>query len=87
MGHQRVVSVGPIGLQPGEIMGGEHRQEPLGDRMRRRQRQKGVTMVEYAIMLLLVAIAVAGAAPRIGDIVASIFSRTATCVNSVGSPC
>lgn len=68
-------------------MAEEHRQKLLGDRVRRSRQQKGVTTVEYAIMLLLVAIAVAGAAPRIGDIVASIFSRTATCVNSVGSPC
>ena len=57
------------------------------DMKRSRRRQKGVTTVEYAIMLLLVAIAVAGAAPAISKPIASIFSRTAACANTVGAGC
>ena len=58
-----------------------------GDMKRRSRRQKGVTTVEYAIMLALIAIAVASAAPGISNAVVSVFSRTATCLNAIGSPC
>ncbi len=40
--------------------------------------EKGVTTVEYAVMLALVALAVALAAPNIRDGVVSIFDATAT---------
>ncbi len=40
--------------------------------------EKGVTTVEYAVMLALVALAVALAAPNIRDGVVNIFNATAT---------
>jgi len=40
---------------------------------KRTKRQKGVTIVEYAIMLVLVAIAVAIASPTIKDAVLTVF--------------
>lgn len=40
--------------------------------------EKGVTTVEYAIMLALVAIAVAVATPGISDAVTSVFTEAAT---------
>ena len=40
--------------------------------------EKGVTTVEYAVMLALVALAVALAAPNIRDGVVNIFDTTAT---------
>ena len=40
--------------------------------------EKGVTTVEYAVMLALVALAVALAAPNIRDGVVNIFDATAT---------
>ncbi len=40
--------------------------------------EKGVTTVEYAVMLALVALAVALAAPNIRDGVVTIFDNTAT---------
>ena len=43
-----------------------------------RRDDKGVTTVEYAIMLALVALAVATAAPNIRDAVLAIFDDTAT---------
>ena len=51
------------------------------------KKQKGVTTVEYAIMLALIAIAVAAAAPGISTAVVSVFSRASTCMNAVGSAC
>ena len=68
------------------IMAGEGSQA-LGDMKRCRRRQKGVTTVEYAIMLLIIAIGVAGASPGISNKVASIFARTANCLNVIGTPC
>lgn len=44
----------------------------------RRKRQKGVTVVEYAIMLALIAIAVAIAAPGISDAVVSVFGKASS---------
>jgi Flp pilus assembly pilin Flp len=40
--------------------------------------QEGVTTVEYAIMLALIAIAVAVASPGIGNVVTSVFTTAAT---------
>jgi len=44
----------------------------------KRKGQKGVTTVEYAIMLVLVAIAVAGATPGISDAILGTFTEIAT---------
>lgn len=44
--------------------------------------EKGVTTVEYAIMLSLIAIAVAVSSPGISDAVTSIFDETATALAS-----
>ena len=42
------------------------------------KRQKGVTVVEYALMLALVAIAVALAGPNIASAVISVFSKASS---------
>jgi len=53
--------------------------ERLLDPMKRRnRRQKGVTVVEYALMLALVAIAVALATPNIASAVLSVFSKASS---------
>ena len=44
----------------------------------RKKRSKGVTTIEYAIMLVLIAIAIAIAAPNISSAVLSVFSRTSS---------
>jgi len=44
--------------------------------------EKGVTTVEYAIMLALIAVAVAVSRPGISDAVTSIFDETATALSS-----
>jgi len=44
----------------------------------RRKRQKGVTIVEYVIMLAIVAIAVALASPSIKNSVLSVFNRASS---------
>jgi Flp pilus assembly pilin Flp len=43
-----------------------------------RSSEKGVTTVEYAIMLALVAIAVAASSPGISEAVTSVFAQAAT---------
>ena len=43
-----------------------------------RKKQKGVTTIEYAIMLVLIAIAVAIAAPNVKTAVVNVFSQTAS---------
>ena len=43
--------------------------------------QKGVTVVEYALMLALVAIAVALATPNIASAVISVFSKASSVIN------
>ena len=43
-----------------------------------RKREKGVTTVEYAIMLVLIAVAVALAAPNISSAIVSVFSKTSS---------
>ena len=45
--------------------------------------EKGVTTVEYGIMLALVALAVALASPNIRDAVIGIFNSTATAVGAL----
>ena len=53
--------------------------ESLLSQMKHRiKRQKGLTVVEYAIMLALVAIAVAVATPNIASAVISVFSRASS---------
>ena len=47
--------------------------------------EKGVTTVEYAIMLALVAVAVALATPGISDAVTSVFDEATTAMTSAGS--
>ena len=49
------------------------------------RQEKGVTTVEYAIMLALVAVAVALATPGISDAVTSVFDEAATAMTSAGS--
>jgi len=46
--------------------------------MAKSNKQKGVTVVEYAIMLALIAIAVAVAAPNITSAVLSVFSKASS---------
>ena len=50
----------------------------LNQMKRRIKRQKGVTMVEYALMLALVAISVAVASPSISSAVISVFSKASS---------
>jgi len=45
-----------------------------------KKKTKGVTIVEYAIMLALVAIAVAVAAPNITSAVVTVFGRASSVV-------
>ena len=42
------------------------------------KRQRGVTTVEYAIMLVLISIAVAIASPNISSAVVSVFGKTSS---------
>jgi Flp pilus assembly pilin Flp len=46
--------------------------------MQKKNKSKGVTIVEYAIMLALIAIAIAVAAPNITSAVMSVFSRASS---------
>ena len=48
------------------------------DPMKRSNKQKGVTVVEYALMLALIAIAVAIATPSISDAVLGVFSQASS---------
>jgi Flp pilus assembly pilin Flp len=48
----------------------------------RTRSEKGVTTVEYAIMLALVAVAVALSTPGISDAVTSVFDEAATAMSS-----
>jgi Flp pilus assembly pilin Flp len=45
------------------------------------RKQKGVTVVEYAIMLALIAIAVAVAAPNITSAVVGVFNDASSVMN------
>jgi Flp pilus assembly pilin Flp len=49
--------------------------------MREKNKQKGVTVVEYAIMLALIAIAVAVAAPNITSAVVGVFDKASSVMN------
>jgi len=49
--------------------------------VQRKKNQKGVTVVEYAIMLALLAIAVAVAAPNITSAVVGTFGKASSVVN------
>jgi len=46
--------------------------------MQRKKKSRGVTIVEYAIMLALIAIAIAIAAPNITSAVVGVFSRASS---------
>ena len=53
--------------------------ESLLEQMKRKNRkQKGVTVVEYALMLALIAIAVALASPNIANAVIGVFSKASS---------
>jgi Flp pilus assembly pilin Flp len=52
--------------------------EILINAKKRAKRQKGVTTVEYAIMLALIAIAVALAAPGISSAVVQVFGNASS---------
>ncbi len=57
------------------------------DRMRGYEKaEKGVTTVEYAVMLALVALAVALAAPNIRDGVVNIFDLTSDELTVIATP-
>ncbi len=47
------------------------------------KQEQGVTIVEYAIMLALIAIAVALAAPNVQTAVIGVFSQAVTAMNGV----
>jgi Flp pilus assembly pilin Flp len=47
------------------------------------KREEGVTIVEYAIMLALIAIAVALAAPNVQAAVVAVFGQVITALNSL----
>ena len=47
------------------------------------KREEGVTIVEYAIMLALIAIAVALAAPNVQTAVIGVFTQAVTAMNAV----
>jgi Flp pilus assembly pilin Flp len=49
--------------------------------IKKKNRNKGVTVVEYAIMLALIAIAVAVAAPNITSAVVSVFGKASSVMN------
>ena len=42
----------------------------------RKERQKGVTTIEYAIMLVLIALLIAASSPGISNAVLIVFSKT-----------
>ena len=46
--------------------------------MHKKNTEKGVTIVEYAIMLALIAIAIAVAAPNITSAVVGVFSKASS---------
>jgi Flp pilus assembly pilin Flp len=47
------------------------------------KREQGVTIVEYAIMLALIAIAVALAAPNVQASIVAVFQQAVTAMNSL----
>ncbi len=56
----------------------------LGERLRPLVKQEqGVTIVEYAIMLALIAIAVALAAPNVQASIVAVFDQAVTAMNAL----
>jgi len=51
------------------------------DNTLQKKNEKGVTVVEYAIMLALIAIAVAVAAPNITSAVVGVFGKASSVMN------
>jgi Flp pilus assembly pilin Flp len=49
--------------------------------MQKKHKTKGVTVVEYAIMLALIAIAVAVAAPNVTSAIIGVFSKASSVMN------
>jgi len=49
--------------------------KPVADPVAKRKRQKGVTTVEYAVMLVLIAIAVMIANPNLSSSVVGVFAN------------
>jgi Flp pilus assembly pilin Flp len=49
--------------------------------MQKKHKTKGVTIVEYAIMLALIAIAVAVASPTVTSAVIGVFNRASSVMN------
>jgi Flp pilus assembly pilin Flp len=49
--------------------------------MQKKRKTKGVTVVEYAIMLALIAIAVAVAAPNVTSAFIGVFSKASSVMN------
>jgi Flp pilus assembly pilin Flp len=49
--------------------------------MQKKHKTKGVTIVEYAIMLALIAIAVAVAAPNVTSAIIGVFSKASSVMN------
>jgi Flp pilus assembly pilin Flp len=47
------------------------------------KREQGVTIVEYAIMLALIAIAVALAAPNVQAAIVAVFAQAVTAMNAL----
>ncbi len=60
----------------------------LGDKFRWfSKNEKGVTTVEYAVMLALVALAVALSAPNVQDSVIQVFEDTSNALRGKGTCC
>ena len=55
-------------------------QDPTGISEAKRKQQKGVTTVEYAVMLVLVAIAVLAFGRNISNSVTDVFSKLASAI-------
>ena len=49
--------------------------------MSKKNKTKGVTVVEYAIMLAMIAIAVAVAAPNVTSAIIGVFSKASSVMN------
>jgi len=53
----------------------------MKENLEKKRNEKGVTVVEYAIMLALIAIAVAVAVPSITSAVVGVFSNASSVMN------
>jgi pilus assembly protein Flp/PilA len=47
--------------------------------------EEGVTVIEYALLVALIALVVAGVATLIGNTISGMFSNTATKIDSTGT--